>query len=61
MSSRTRDVLALRARGFTLDQIARHLAWSRRTVITEIGQACATLGARNACHAVYLATLAGII
>jgi len=61
MSKRTRDVLALRARGFTLDQIAAHLHYCRRTVIHEIGQACDALGARNGYEAVHLATLAGII
>ena len=61
MSKRTRDVLALRARGFSVDQIATRLHWCRRTVKLETRLACDALGARNATHAVYLATLAGII
>ena len=61
LDDRQRDVLRLLAEGCSVNEVARWLCWSERTIKVVVHDAVERLGARNRVHAVALAVRSGLV
>ena len=61
VTERQRQVLALRAQGLTIDEIAEELWVSRWTVMCHLKEINRTLAAKNSTHAVAIGYQTGML
>ncbi len=61
MQPKTKEVLTLKANGFSSKQVSSKLGLHRRTIEWHLSNACNELGAKNTAHAVALALKNGLI